>query len=227
MSPLCRGRNGSCSQGICLPYKTPALLGSASCRTWVCSCNSLPNLCWPHTWQSQCTHPITLYGRCPDAYGHPVCTGTGASHAQPTPLPCLGVSGKLFGARSATMTPMPTHCEGRLGASISSCVSSIRPCLVISFTVCPSACSAGDATWPGCLSPLCLQGLTVPPVQKRENQGPPEEVIRAIMQDCYRNTMEPAAYWPGKYWLSRSEGTAKVPNVPLCHMDCVPMGLGD
>ncbi|XP_065512268.1 sperm microtubule inner protein 6 [Caloenas nicobarica] len=49
------------------------------------------------------------------------------------------------------------------------------------------------------------QGLTVPPVQKRENQGPPEEVIRAIMQDCYRNTMEPAAYWPGKYWLSRSE----------------------
>ncbi|XP_065716307.1 sperm microtubule inner protein 6 isoform X2 [Patagioenas fasciata] len=49
------------------------------------------------------------------------------------------------------------------------------------------------------------QGLTVPPVLKRENQGPPEEVIRAIMQDCYRNTMEPAAYWPGKYWLSRSE----------------------
>ncbi|NXT28373.1 SMRP1 protein, partial [Syrrhaptes paradoxus] len=49
------------------------------------------------------------------------------------------------------------------------------------------------------------QGLTMPPVQNPANQGQPEEMIKAAMQDYYRNTINPAAYWPEKYWLSRSE----------------------
>ncbi|KFV53032.1 Spermatid-specific manchette-related protein 1, partial [Gavia stellata] len=48
-------------------------------------------------------------------------------------------------------------------------------------------------------------GLTMPPVQNPVSQGQPEQQIKAAMQDYYRNTIDPATYWPEKYWLARSE----------------------
>uniref|UniRef100_A0A8B9Z1X9 Chromosome 9 open reading frame 24 n=1 Tax=Buteo japonicus TaxID=224669 RepID=A0A8B9Z1X9_9AVES len=55
------------------------------------------------------------------------------------------------------------------------------------------------------------QGLTMPPVQNPVSQGQREQLIKAAMQEHYRNTIDPAAYWPEKYWLARFEGTAEVP----------------
>ena len=159
MSPLCRDRNGSCNQGTRLPRKTPALLGFASCRTLVWSCNSLPNLCWPHTWQSQCTHPISHSAKCPDACGHPGCRGRGASDAQPSSICWFRASRKFWGRdHGAAMTAMPTHCKGRLGARISSCVSSVRPCPVIGFTVCPDGHEGRRCcvAWVSLPTPRCL-----------------------------------------------------------------------
>ncbi|NXH68111.1 SMRP1 protein, partial [Hydrobates tethys] len=49
------------------------------------------------------------------------------------------------------------------------------------------------------------QGLTMPPVRNPASQGQPEQLISAAMQEYYRNTTDPAAYWPEKYWLARSE----------------------
>ncbi|KAM6301577.1 LOW QUALITY PROTEIN: sperm microtubule inner protein 6 [Podargus strigoides] len=45
------------------------------------------------------------------------------------------------------------------------------------------------------------KGLGVPPVS--QNQG--KQQIQAAMPEYYRNTVNPAAYWPEKYWLARSE----------------------
>uniref|UniRef100_A0A663FF74 Family with sequence similarity 219 member A n=1 Tax=Aquila chrysaetos chrysaetos TaxID=223781 RepID=A0A663FF74_AQUCH len=47
------------------------------------------------------------------------------------------------------------------------------------------------------------EGLTMPPVQNPVSQGRPEQLIKAAMQEYYRNTIDPAAYWPEKYWLAR------------------------
>lgn len=66
----------------------------------------------------------------------------------------------------------------------------------------------------------------MPPVQNPASQGQPEQLIKAAMQEYYRNTIDPAAYWNKKYWLARSEGTAVVPTVPLCHTGHIPMGSG-
>ncbi|KFZ60470.1 Spermatid-specific manchette-related protein 1 [Podiceps cristatus] len=49
------------------------------------------------------------------------------------------------------------------------------------------------------------QGLTMPPLQNPASQGQPEQLIKTAMQEYYRNTIDPAAYWPEKYWLARSE----------------------
>ncbi|KAM9214117.1 Spermatid-specific manchette-related protein 1 [Leptosomus discolor] len=49
------------------------------------------------------------------------------------------------------------------------------------------------------------QGLTMPPVQNPASQGQPEHLIKVSTQEYYRNTIDPAAYWPEKYWLARSE----------------------
>lgn len=40
-------------------------------------------------------------------------------------------------------------------------------------------------------------------------QGQPEKLIKAVMQEyLYRNAIDPTAYWPEKYWLTKPEGTA-------------------
>ncbi|KFQ83254.1 Spermatid-specific manchette-related protein 1 [Phoenicopterus ruber ruber] len=49
------------------------------------------------------------------------------------------------------------------------------------------------------------QGLTMPPPQNPASQGQPEQMIKAMMQEYYRNTIDPTACWPEKYWLARSE----------------------
>ncbi|NXL54611.1 SMRP1 protein, partial [Podilymbus podiceps] len=49
------------------------------------------------------------------------------------------------------------------------------------------------------------QGLTMPPLQNPASQGQPEQLIKTVMQEYYRNTIDPAAYCPGKYWMARSE----------------------
>ncbi|XP_075383589.1 sperm microtubule inner protein 6 [Mycteria americana] len=49
------------------------------------------------------------------------------------------------------------------------------------------------------------QGLRMPPVQNPASQGQPELLIKAAMQEYYRNTIDLAAYWPEKHWLARSE----------------------
>uniref|UniRef100_A0A672V8M5 Sperm microtubule inner protein 6 n=1 Tax=Strigops habroptila TaxID=2489341 RepID=A0A672V8M5_STRHB len=48
-------------------------------------------------------------------------------------------------------------------------------------------------------------GLTVPPVPTPAIQIPPELMAKAAMQEYYRNTIDPVAYGPGKYWLDRSK----------------------
>ncbi|KFQ72366.1 Spermatid-specific manchette-related protein 1, partial [Phaethon lepturus] len=48
-------------------------------------------------------------------------------------------------------------------------------------------------------------GLTMPPEQNLESQAQPERLMKAAMQEYYRNTIVPAAYWPEKCWLARSE----------------------
>ncbi|KAM6036804.1 sperm microtubule inner protein 6 isoform 1-T2 [Theristicus caerulescens] len=49
------------------------------------------------------------------------------------------------------------------------------------------------------------QGLTMPPVQNPSSQGQSEQLIKAAMQEYYRNTINPGAYCPEKCWLARSE----------------------
>ncbi|KFQ41788.1 Spermatid-specific manchette-related protein 1, partial [Nestor notabilis] len=49
------------------------------------------------------------------------------------------------------------------------------------------------------------QGLTMPPVPTPAIQIPPELMAKAAMQEYYRNTIDPVAYGPGKYWLDRSK----------------------
>ena len=66
----------------------------------------------------------------------------------------------------------------------------------------------------------------MPPVQNPSSPAQREQLIKAAMQAYCRNTIDPAAYWPEKYWLARSEGTTDVPTVPLCHTEHIPMGLG-
>lgn len=40
------------------------------------------------------------------------------------------------------------------------------------------------------------------------HQGQPEKLIKAVMQEyLYRNAIDPTAYWPEKYWLTKPEGT--------------------
>uniref|UniRef100_A0A8C3PX05 Spermatid-specific manchette-related protein 1 n=1 Tax=Chrysolophus pictus TaxID=9089 RepID=A0A8C3PX05_CHRPC len=53
------------------------------------------------------------------------------------------------------------------------------------------------------------QGLTMPQEQNMSHQGQPEKLIKAVMQEyLYRNAIDPTAYWPEKYWLTKPEGTA-------------------
>nr|XP_047904513.1 spermatid-specific manchette-related protein 1 isoform X2 [Anser cygnoides] len=50
------------------------------------------------------------------------------------------------------------------------------------------------------------QGLTMPQEQNPASQGQPEKLIKAAMQEyLYRNAIDPTAYWPEKYWLTRPE----------------------
>ncbi|KFQ62001.1 Spermatid-specific manchette-related protein 1 [Pelecanus crispus] len=49
------------------------------------------------------------------------------------------------------------------------------------------------------------QGLTMPLVQNPSSQGQSEQLIKVAMQEYYRNTIDPAAYWPEKYWPTRSK----------------------
>ncbi|KFW00347.1 PREDICTED: spermatid-specific manchette-related protein 1 [Eurypyga helias] len=48
------------------------------------------------------------------------------------------------------------------------------------------------------------QGLRMPPVQNPASQGQPEVLIKAAMQERYRNT-NTAAYWPEKHRLAGSK----------------------
>ncbi|NXT43717.1 SMRP1 protein, partial [Pelecanoides urinatrix] len=49
------------------------------------------------------------------------------------------------------------------------------------------------------------QGLTMPPVQNLASQSQTEQLNKKAMQEYYRNTIDPTAYQPSKYWLARSE----------------------
>lgn len=41
------------------------------------------------------------------------------------------------------------------------------------------------------------------------HQGQSEKLLKAVMQEyLYRNAIDPTAYWPEKYWLTKPEGTA-------------------
>lgn len=53
----------------------------------------------------------------------------------------------------------------------------------------------------------------MPPVQYVLSQEERRQLIKAAIQERYRNTLDTAAYRPEKYWLARSEGTAEVPAV--------------
>ncbi|NWZ31259.1 SMRP1 protein, partial [Asarcornis scutulata] len=50
------------------------------------------------------------------------------------------------------------------------------------------------------------QGLTMPQDRNPASQGQPDKLIKAVMQEyLYRNAINPTAYWPEKYWLTRPE----------------------
>ncbi|XP_056179676.1 spermatid-specific manchette-related protein 1 [Falco biarmicus] len=51
------------------------------------------------------------------------------------------------------------------------------------------------------------KGLTMPLVQNPASQGQPKQLVKATMQEYYRNTGDLAAYWPDVYWLARSKVT--------------------
>uniref|UniRef100_A0A8B9TVM3 Chromosome 9 open reading frame 24 n=1 Tax=Anas platyrhynchos TaxID=8839 RepID=A0A8B9TVM3_ANAPL len=52
------------------------------------------------------------------------------------------------------------------------------------------------------------QGLTVPQDRNPASQGQPDKLIKAVMQEyLYRNAIDPTAYWPEKYWLTRPEAS--------------------
>ncbi|GAB0202904.1 spermatid-specific manchette-related protein 1 [Grus japonensis] len=61
------------------------------------------------------------------------------------------------------------------------------------------------------------QGLMMPPVQNLTSQGQPKQLIKTSEQECYRNTI--TAYWPEKYWLSRSKERDMVANM-LHRLSC-------
>lgn len=51
------------------------------------------------------------------------------------------------------------------------------------------------------------------------SQGQPDKLIKAVMQEyLYRNAIDPTAYWPEKYWLTRPEGTTR--SHPVSHRAC-------
>ncbi|XP_074669790.1 sperm microtubule inner protein 6 [Strix aluco] len=52
-------------------------------------------------------------------------------------------------------------------------------------------------------------GLMMPLVQNPASQGQTELPIKAAMQESHRNTINPTAYWPKKYWLARSKDKYK------------------
>ncbi|XP_015703782.1 spermatid-specific manchette-related protein 1 isoform X2 [Coturnix japonica] len=50
------------------------------------------------------------------------------------------------------------------------------------------------------------QGLTMSQDQNTSYRGQPEKMIRDVMQEyLYRNAVDPTAYWPEKYWLTKPE----------------------
>ncbi|OXB55534.1 hypothetical protein ASZ78_003810, partial [Callipepla squamata] len=52
-------------------------------------------------------------------------------------------------------------------------------------------------------------GLTMPREQSTLHQVQPEKLTKAVMQEyLYQNATDPSAYWPEKYWVTKSEGTA-------------------
>uniref|UniRef100_A0A674IWN2 Sperm microtubule inner protein 6 n=1 Tax=Terrapene triunguis TaxID=2587831 RepID=A0A674IWN2_9SAUR len=53
------------------------------------------------------------------------------------------------------------------------------------------------------------EGLTRPRVENQVNQAQLEKMIKHAVQDySYKNTIEPTAYRPEKYWVTRPEGIA-------------------
>ncbi|EMP29434.1 Putative protein C9orf24 like protein [Chelonia mydas] len=58
------------------------------------------------------------------------------------------------------------------------------------------------------------EGLTVPRVENQVNQAHLEKMIKhAVQEYSYKNTIEPTAYRPEKYWLTRPEEREVVVNM--------------
>ncbi|KFV59976.1 Spermatid-specific manchette-related protein 1, partial [Tyto alba] len=72
-------------------------------------------------------------------------------------------------------------------------------------------CSVKKTIQKQTLQQLCSEnkfvtpGLTMPLVQNPVSQGQTEQLVKAAMQEYYRNTFDPAACCPEKYYLTRSE----------------------
>uniref|UniRef100_A0A8C3XS47 Chromosome 9 open reading frame 24 n=1 Tax=Chelydra serpentina TaxID=8475 RepID=A0A8C3XS47_CHESE len=63
------------------------------------------------------------------------------------------------------------------------------------------------------------EGLTVPRVENQVNQAHLEKMIKHAVQDySYKNTIEPTAYRPEKYWVTRPEGILNY--LPHCPAPC-------
>lgn len=55
--------------------------------------------------------------------------------------------------------------------------------------------------------PAAFQGLTVPRVDSQVDQAHLEKLVKKAVQEySYKNTVEPTAYRPYKYWVTREEG---------------------
>ena len=135
MSPLCRDRNGSCNQGTYLPCKTPALLGFVSCRRLASSCNSLLNLCWPPA----LVHPPHLpLCKAPGCLRTPWVQGERSRRCMAVLRPPVLGKWEAWGGKSRCCYNPHDHPLQRRGAWRLWWVSGIRPCLVISFTMCPN-----------------------------------------------------------------------------------------
>ncbi|KAM6289836.1 sperm microtubule inner protein 6 [Aegotheles albertisi] len=52
---------------------------------------------------------------------------------------------------------------------------------------------------------IVTQGLSVPPVQNPASQGQPEQLIKTVMKEYYRNTIDTTVCCPKKNSLTRSE----------------------
>ncbi|KAM6363006.1 sperm microtubule inner protein 6 [Pluvialis apricaria] len=121
-------------------------------------------------------------------------------------MQCCSSSGASSGHSGTPSTAVPAGCctmflfSKEHKTPISTYTDSYRPPCSVKKTIREQG---SQQLWKE--NKFVTKGLTMPPVQNPSSQGQPEQLIKAAMQEYYRNTIDPTDYWNEKYWLARSE----------------------